>query len=107
MLTSLKLIEAMVKQKMPLSLMLKDLVIFPQELKNIRVKDKNTVLHDEDIQKAIENISEELGDSGRILVRPSGTEPLIRIMVEAETEEICNKYIDIVSKIIEDKSYAE
>ena len=106
-LTSLKLIEAMVKQKMPLSLMLKDLVIFPQELKNIRVKDKNTVLHDEDIQKAIENISEELGDSGRILVRPSGTEPLIRIMVEAETEEICNKYIDIVSKIIEDKSYAE
>ena len=106
-LTSLKLIEAMVKQKMPLSLMLKDLVIFPQELKNIRVKDKNTVLHDEDIQKSIENISEELGDSGRILVRPSGTEPLIRIMVEAETEEICNKYIDIVSKIIEDKSYAE
>ena len=106
-LTSLKLIEAMVKQKMPLSLMLKDLVIFPQELKNIRVKDKNTVLHDEDIQKAIENISEELGDSGRILVRPSGTEPLIRIMVEAETEEICKKYIDIVSKIIEDKSYAE
>lgn len=106
-LTSLKLIEAMVKQKMPLSLMLKDLVIFPQELKNIRVKDKNTVLHDEDIQKAIENISDELGDSGRILVRPSGTEPLIRIMVEAETEEICNKYIDIVSKIIEDKSYAE
>lgn len=106
-LTSLKLIEAMVKQKMPLSLMLKDLVIFPQELKNIRVKDKNTVLHDEDIQKAIENISEELGNSGRILVRPSGTEPLIRIMVEAETEEICNKYIDIVSKIIEDKSYAE
>lgn len=106
-LTSLKLIEAMVKQKMPLSLMVKDLTIFPQVLKNVRVKDKNTVLHDKEILEAIDNITEELGDSGRILVRPSGTEPLIRIMVEAENEEICNKHIDTVSKIIEDKGYAE
>ncbi len=106
-LTSLKLIEAMVKQKMPLSLMLKDLTIFPQVLKNVRVKDKNTVLNDEEILEAIDNISKKLGDSGRILVRPSGTEPLIRIMIEAENEEICNQHIDTVSKIIEDKGYVE
>ena len=106
-LTSLKLIEAMVKQKMPLSLMFKDLIIFPQVLKNVRVKDKNTVLNDKEILEAIDNITVELGDSGRILVRPSGTEPLIRIMVEAENETICNKHIDTVSKIIEDKGYAE
>lgn len=106
-LTSLKLIETMVKQKMPLSLMVKDLTIFPQSLKNVRVKDKNTVLQDQEILETIDNITEDLGDSGRIIVRPSGTEPLIRIMVEAENEEICNKHIDTVSKIIEDKGYAE
>lgn len=104
-LTSLKLIEAMVKEKMSLSLMTKDLIIFPQVLKNVKVVDKTVVLHDRDILNVIEDVEKELGDSGRILVRPSGTEPLIRVMVEAENEQLCDKYVSKVCDAIEKKGY--
>jgi len=85
----------------------KDLVIYPQLLVNVQVKDKNVVLDDEDIKKQIEKVSKELGDNGRILVRPSGTEPLIRVMVEAQTDEECNKYVSSVVNLIKEKGYAK
>ena len=90
-LTSLKIMEAMIESKSDLKSLVRDLKIYPQVLINVRVKDKNTVLDNENVKKSIEKIEKNLKDSGRILVRKSGTEPLIRVMVEAETEEIANE----------------
>lgn len=104
-LTSLKILETMIETKMPLSLLTKDLIIYPQLLKNVVVKDKNVVLDDQDIKDKIDQVGKDLGDSGRILVRPSGTEPKIRVMVEAETDEICKKHVDSVIELIEEKGY--
>ena len=105
-LTSLKILETMIETKTPLSLLTKDLLIYPQLLKNVIVEDKQTVLDDKDIQAKIDEISSELGDAGRILVRPSGTEPKIRVMVEAETDEICKHHVDSVIDLINEKGYA-
>lgn len=104
-LTSLKILEAMIESKSPLSLLVKDLKIFPQLLKNIVVKDKKVVLEDEDIKLEIEKVSKELADAGRILVRPSGTEPKIRVMVEAETDEICSIMVKRVIDVIKKKGF--
>lgn len=104
-LTSLKLIEIMVKQKAPLSLLSKELTIYPQLLENVVVKDKTVVLQDEDVKKAVKQVEEELHGQGRALVRPSGTEPLIRVMVEAVDDETCKKYVDMVVQVIKDKGY--
>ena len=76
-------------------------------LKNVRVKDKRTALDNEAVQKAIEQTAEELGSDGRILVRESGTEPVIRVMVEAASDEICEKYVDGVVKIFEQEGLCE
>lgn len=105
-LTALKLLECMNETKMPLSLLVKDFKVFPQLLKNVIVKDKKTVLDDQEIKDEIEKVTQALGDTGRILVRPSGTEPKIRVMVEAETDEICEKYVNQVIALIEKKGYA-
>lgn len=80
---------------------------FPQLLINQRVKDKKIVLDDADITKEIDEVAKELGDSGRILVRPSGTEPLIRVMVEAESDDICSRYVYKIIELIKEKGYAE
>ena len=84
----------------------KDVTIYPQLLVNVQVKDKKIVLNDEAIKSCIQEISEKLGDDGRILVRPSGTEPLIRVMVEAENDELCHKYVYEVIDLIKAKGYA-
>lgn len=104
-LTSLKLIEIMVKLKSTLSLLVKELKIYPQLLENLRITDKNIVLNDEDVKKSIKEVEETLKDSGRILVRASGTEPLIRVMIEAETDEICKENVNKVVKVIKEKGY--
>ncbi|MGF0040184.1 phosphoglucosamine mutase [Peptoniphilaceae bacterium SGI.131] len=104
-LTSLKILEAMIETKSSLSLLVRDLKIYPQVLKNILVKDKNSVLNDDDIKFAIDEVNNELKDRGRLLVRPSGTEPKIRVMVEAESDEICNRYVDSIIRLIGDKGY--
>lgn len=101
-LTSLRLMEAMIENKTTLSELRRDLKIYPQVLKNVRVKDKNEVLNDEKIKNIIEQKSEELKDKGRILVRESGTEPLIRIMAEAESEKEAKEKVDEIIKVIED-----
>ncbi|MGN0997956.1 MAG: phosphoglucosamine mutase [Faecousia sp.] len=105
-LTSIKMMEAMISQKVTMSELCKDLVIYPQILKNVRVTDKATAQADEDVQAAVKEIAGKLGDTGRILVRESGTEPVIRVMVEAETEEICREYVDYVVSAIKRKGYA-
>ena len=95
-LTSLKLMEVMLAKKKPMSELARDLTIYPQVLKNVRVKDKAAAQKDEKVQAAVAEVAEKLGDSGRILVRESGTEPVIRVMVEAESEAICHEYVDSV-----------
>ena len=101
-LTSLKIMEAMIESKSDLKSLVRDLKIYPQVLINVRVKDKNTVLDNEYVKASVEKIEKELEDSGRVLVRKSGTEPLIRVMVEAETEEIAKQSaMEIVNTIKE------
>ena len=87
-LTSLKMMEVMLARKQKLSELFDGLTIYPQVLENVRVADKAEALANPDVQAAIEQVTAELGDTGRILVRESGTEPVIRVMVEAESEDI-------------------
>ena len=105
-LTSLKMMEVMMAKKKKLSQLTEDLHICPQVLVNVMVKDKAVAQADADVQAAISKVAERLGDTGRILVRESGTEPLIRVMVEAETKEICHTYVDEVVSIINKKEAA-
>ena len=105
-LTSLKIMEVMMARKKPLSELHADLCIYPQVLKNIRVTDKRMAQDDPDVRAAVAEIESKLGDSGRILVRESGTEPVVRVMVEAETEDICREYVDHVLEVIRKKGYA-
>ena len=81
--------------------------IYPQLLKNIRVKSKPEARADEDVQAAVRQVEEALGTDGRILVRESGTEPVIRVMVEAKTEELCEEYVSRVIDVIRKKGHEE
>ena len=106
-LTSLKLMEVILEKKETLAKLADEVQIYPQVLKNVRVKDKEAAQEDRDVQAEVQKVSDALGDTGRILVRPSGTEPLIRVMVEAPTDEICGKYVAQVVEMIEKKGLAE
>lgn len=104
-LTSLKIMEVMLERKCLASELTKELVIYPQVLKNVRVKDKKMAREDHDVMAAVEEVSQLLGDDGRILVRESGTEPVVRVMVEAESDEICHKYVDKVIEVMKQKKH--
>ena len=106
-LTSLKLMDVILEKKETLAKLADEVQIYPQVLKNVRVKDKEAAQADRDVQAEVQKVSDALGDTGRILVRPSGTEPLIRVMVEAPTDEICGKYVAQVVEMIEKKGLAE
>ena len=106
-LTSLKLMEVILEKKETLAKLADEVQIYPQVLKNVRVKDKEAAQADRDVQAEVQKVSDALGDTGRILVRPSGTEPLLRVMVEAPTDEICGKYVAQVVEMIEKKGLAE
>mgnify|MGYP002314292460 CR=1 FL=1 len=106
-LTSLKLMEVILEKKETLAKLADEVQIYPQVLKNVRVKDKEAAQADRDVQAEVQKVSDALGDTGRILVRPRGTEPLIRVMVEAPTDEICGKYVAQVVEMIEKKGLAE
>lgn len=95
-LTSLKMMEVMMARKQKMSQLCEGLSIYPQVLQNVHVADKAEALANPEVQAAVDQVTAELGDTGRILVRESGTEPVIRVMVEAESEEICQKYVDMV-----------
>ena len=99
-LTSLKVMEVMLAKKKKLGELCKDLTIYPQVLKNVRVKSKPEAQNDPQVQAAVAAVAEKLGDTGRILVRESGTEPVIRVMVEAPTKDACQKYVDEVVDVI-------
>lgn len=105
-LTSLKLMEAMLEKKAKLSELIKPVKIYPQLLVNVKVYDKKAAEQDADVQAAVKAVEEALGNTGRILVRESGTEPLLRVMVEAETDEICNKYVYQVVDVLKAKGHA-
>lgn len=99
-LTSLKLMEVMLEQKKPLSKLTEGLTIYPQVLENVRVRDKKTAREDPDVQAAVDAVAAELGDTGRVLVRESGTEPVLRVMVEAPEDAICRQCVDRVVDVI-------
>lgn len=104
-LTSLKMMEVMMAKKKKMSELAEPLKIYPQVLENIRVTDKKAAQQDGDVQAAVKAVAQELGESGRILVRESGTEPLVRVMVEAANEDICRRYVDSVINVIRSKGY--
>ena len=106
-LTAIKMMEVMLEKKAPLSELRAPFVVYPQVLKNVRVKDKAVAQADPDVQAAVAKVAEALGDNGRILVRESGTEPIVRVMVEAGDMETCQKYVDSVVDVIVAKGYLE
>ena len=104
-LTALKLMEVMLARGKKMSELAAPVVFYPQVLKNVRVKSKPEAQNDPDVQAAVASVAEALGDEGRILVRESGTEPVIRVMVEAGSDEICEKYVDQVIDVIKAKGH--
>ena len=104
-LTSLKLMEVMLESKAKLSTLIKDITLFPQVLINVPVKDKKAVQDDPEVAKEVETLHEQLGKNGRILVRQSGTEPVIRVMVEAKTEEICNQKANKIVQLMKERGH--
>lgn len=105
LLTALKLLEIMKNTGKSLEELSEGLFIYPQLLKNVKVNDKEAALKDEALWKVVKEVEDELKDEGRILVRPSGTEPLVRVMVEAKTDELCQQYVQRVVDFIEESQY--
>ena len=99
-LTSLKVMEVMLEKKQSLAKLASEVEIYPQVLKNVRVKDKIAAQEDEAVQAEVKKVTEALGSAGRILLRSSGTEPLVRVMVEAADMETCEKYVDQVISVM-------
>ena len=106
-LTSLKIMEVMLEKKQQLSRLTSEVTILPQLLKNVRVTDKNAAWEDADVQRAVKAVEEALGGEGRILLRQSGTEPLIRVMAEAATQELCAKYVDQIIEVMKEKGHLQ
>lgn len=102
-LTGLKIMEIVCEKEKPLSELAKELVIYPQALINVKVRDKKAVSEDPEINKAIQEVAKKLSSCGRILVRESGTEPVIRIMVEAEDKNICRICAENIAELIKSK----
>ena len=105
-LTSLKLMEVMLERKQPMSKLTEGLTIYPQVLENVRVRDKLAARQDPAVQKAVDGVARRLGDTGRILVRESGTEPLLRVMVEAPDDVLCRACVDEVVSVIKQSGHA-
>lgn len=104
-LTAIKMMEVILEKKMPLSELAAPMKMYPQVLKNVRVTDKRAAQDDEAVQAAVKAVAEALGDDGRILVRESGTEPVVRVMVEATDKAVCEQYVDSVVRVIEERGY--
>ena len=104
-LTSIKLMEVVLERKTTLSKLAEPVKLYPQVLQNVKVLDKEAAMADDDVQSAVRQAARELGDNGRILVRPSGTESLIRVMVEAENDAICRTYAQGIVDVLKEKGF--
>lgn len=105
-LTAIKVMETMIDRKLPLSKLASPVQMLPQVMKNLRVADKRAVREDEAVKAAVEQVKAELGETGRILVRESGTEPVIRVMVEAPTLDVCEACVEQVLQVIRERGLA-
>ncbi|MBQ9459367.1 MAG: phosphoglucosamine mutase, partial [Oscillospiraceae bacterium] len=105
-LTSLKLMEVLCAKEKPMSELCEGFTMYPQVLKNVRVHDKAAAQADEAVRAAVEKVAERLGGAGRILVRESGTEPVVRVMVEAKDDELCERCVDEVIETIRARGHA-
>ena len=105
-LTSLKIMQAMIDKKSSLSRLASPVTVYPQVIKNTKVADKAAVRSDAEVLAAVKAVESKLGKDGRILLRESGTEPVVRVMVEAESETLCNAYANEVVQVIKAKGYA-
>lgn len=103
LLTAIKLMEVMLTKKQPLSVLAEPMKVYPQVLKNVRVTDKDSAMNDPDVQAAVDDVTESLGSQGRILLRKSGTEPVLRVMVEAPSKELCAEKVDGVIEVMAKK----
>ena len=106
-LTAIKVMEAVIASKLPLSKLAKPVKMLPQVLKNVRVADKAAVRNNPAVQAAVKAASEKLDGTGRVLLRESGTEPLVRVMAEADTEAICEKAVDGIVAVIRSEGLAK
>ncbi|MGI6608395.1 MAG: phosphoglucosamine mutase [Erysipelotrichaceae bacterium] len=104
LLTTLEILSVMIEEKKTLNQLTDDLFIYPQLLVNVKVKDKEACIKDKDVIAKCEEVKEALHGEGRVLVRASGTEPVVRVMVEAETDEICHKYVTEIVEFIKNKN---
>jgi len=104
-LTAIKLMQVFLDEKQPVSKLREGFTVYPQLLRNVRVTDKAAVLKDEKVLAAAKKAEEILGDDGRVLLRKSGTEPLVRVMVEAKTQEICEELCNLVVNAIKEGGY--
>ncbi|KGX84280.1 phosphoglucosamine mutase [Pontibacillus litoralis] len=103
LLSALQLVNVMKETEKPLSQLAAEMETFPQELKNVRVTDKKAVFENERIQTSIQEVEAALGSDGRVLVRPSGTEPLVRVMVEAPTKEACEECVSKIVAVVQEE----
>jgi len=101
LLTGVQLVDIMKETGKKLSELTEEITIYPQVLKNVKVKDRSETLHAPQLNEVVKKVEAALGDTGRVLVRSSGTESLVRVMVEAETKELCNEYVDEITAVIE------
>ena len=97
--------EVILEKKQTLGKLASEIEIYPQVLKNVKVKSKAEAQEDKDVQAEVQKVADALGDTGRILLRQSGTEPVIRVMVEAETDAVCEKYVDQVIDVMKAKRH--
>ena len=104
-LTSLKVMEVILEKKQPLAKLASEVEIYPQVLKNVRVEDKMAAHEDEAVQAETRKVAEALGSDGRILLRQSGTEPVVRVMVEAPDMETCERYVDQVIRVMKERGH--
>ncbi len=103
LLTGLQLVNIMKLTNKPLSELAKEMQKFPQKLVNVKVKDKHHVTDNEKVKTVIEQVEAEMDGNGRVLVRPSGTEPLVRVMVEAPTEEACEQFVQRIVEVVKEE----
>lgn len=100
MLTALQLLYVMKATNKKLSDLASEMTVFPQKLVNVKVKDKKKALENEAIKRVITEIEAEMGDEGRVLVRPSGTQNLLRVMAEAQTKELVDAYVERIFDVV-------